>query len=256
MNLELTGRRALVGGGSRGLGLAIAETLSAEEARVAIVARDSERLDAARARLGGVAVPVDLSTADGPALAVERTVAELGGLDLLVVNTGGPPAGDFRALDTAAWRTALDATVMSAVGLVKAALPYLDDSPAPAVVIILSSSVRTPLPGLTISNLARPGLAGLVKSLSIELAPEVRVNGVAPGRISTDRVRSLDQLRADRQGNSLEAVQEASRATIPLGRYGDPRELANMVVFLLSPASAYVTGQVVSVDGGMTKSLP
>jgi len=256
VNLDLDGRRALVGGGSRGLGLAICEGLSAEGARVALVARDRDRLDAAAALVDGVPVPVDLSMSDGPALAVERAAAELGGLDLVVVNTGGPPAGDFRALDAAAWRSALDATVMSAVGLIKAALPHLDDSPVPAVVIILSSSVRTPIPGLTISNLARPALAGLVKSLSIELAPSVRVNGVAPGRISTDRVHTLDQLRADREGNSLDAVQAASRATIPLGRYGDPRELANMVVFLLSPVSAYVTGQIVSVDGGMAKSLP
>ena len=255
MDLRLTGARALVGGGSGGLGGAIAGALAAEGARVALTARPSDRLDAAVARTGGVAVPADLSTREGPAAAVAGAVAALGGLDLLVVNSGGPPPGRFEDLDEAAWQRAIDGTLWSAVRVIKAALPHLRESDRPAILIVLSSSVREPIAALTTSNLIRPGLAGLLKSLVPEIAP-IRINGVAPGRINTARIAQIDDAQAAASGASVEAVTAAVVARIPLGRYGDPAELGRVGAFLLSPAASYVTGAIVPIDGGMVRALP
>jgi len=256
MDLGLDGARALVGGGSGGLGGAVGSALAAEGVRVALVARPSDRLDgAAVATPGAIAVPADLSTPDGPAAAVERTVAELGGLDLVLVNSGGPPPGTFDALDEAAWETAIDGTLRSAFRLIRAALPHLRSSARPSVLIVLSSSVREPIAGLTTSNVLRPGLAGLIKSLTAEIAP-IRINGVAPGRLATARIAQLDAATAARTGVSPEATRAATIGTIPLGRYGDPAELGRVATFLLSPAASYVTGAIVPIDGGMVRSLP
>lgn len=256
MDLGLEGARALVGGGSGGLGGAIAAALADEGTRVALVARASDRLDAAAARTpGGVGVPADLSTADGPGSAVDGAVASLGGLDLLVVNSGGPPPGTFDELDEDAWDRAIDGTLRSAVRLIRAALPHLRASDRPAILIILSSSVREPIPGLTTSNLIRPGLAGLVKSLTAEIAP-IRINGLAPGRIATARIAEIDAAASARTGAPVEAIRDRVIDRIPLGRYGDPIELGRIGAFLLSPAASYVTGAIVPVDGGMVRSLP
>jgi 3-oxoacyl-[acyl-carrier protein] reductase len=257
MDLGLAGARAVVGGGSGGLGGAIADVLVAEGAHVALVARPSDRLDAAVARSNGAAIatPADLSTAEGPAAAVAQSVAAMGGLDLLVVNSGGPPPGTFEELDEAAWQRAIDGTLWSTLRLVRAALPHLRTSDRPAILVILSSSVREPIRGLTTSNVIRPGLAGLIKSLVPEIAP-VRINGLAPGRLATDRIAQIDAARAASTGDPVEQVRAATLARIPLGRYGDPVELGRVGAFLLSPASSYVTGAIVPVDGGMIQALP
>jgi 3-oxoacyl-[acyl-carrier protein] reductase len=255
MDLGLAGARALVGGGSGGLGGAIAGALVGEGARVALTSRPSERLDAAVARLGAVATPADLSTPDGPATAVAAAVGALGGLDLLVVNSGGPPPGRFEDLDDAAWQKALDGTLWSAVRIIRSALPHLRESRMPAIVIVLSSSVREPIPALTTSNLIRPGLAGLLKSLVPEIAP-IRINGIAPGRIQTARIAQIDNAMAAASGASVESVTAGVIARIPMGRYGEPDELGRVAAFLLSRAASYVTGAIVPVDGGMTRSLP
>lgn len=255
MDLGLTGARALVGGGSRGLGGAIAETLAAEGARVAVVSRPGPALDAQAERLRGLAVPADLSTKEGPAAAVEAAVGAWGGLDLLVVNSGGPPAGRFEDLDEEAWQRAVDGTLMSAVRLLRAALPWLRQGRDPAILIVLSSSVREPIPALSTSNLIRPGLAGLLKSLVDEIAP-IRINGLAPGRLATDRIGQLDAGRATAAGVDVEEIRRRTIQRIPLGRYGDPSELGRVAAFLLSPAASYVTGAIVPVDGGMIRALP
>jgi 3-oxoacyl-[acyl-carrier protein] reductase len=255
MDLGLAGARALIGGGSGGLGGAIAETLRAEGATTGLIGRPGEKLQAAAERLGGIAVPADLATPDGPRAAVESAVTALGGLDLLVVNSGGPPPGRFDELDDAAWQTAIDGTLWSAIRLLRAALPHLRTGQEPAILVILSSSAREPIPGLATSNLIRPGLAGLIKSLVEEIAP-IRINGLAPGRLATDRIAQIDAARAASSDVPVEEIERRTIERIPLGRYGDPIELGRVGAFLLSPAASYVTGAIVPVDGGMIRALP
>lgn len=255
MDLGLAGRSALVGGASRGLGAAIAAALRNEGARLALAARPSESLDRLAQELDAVAIPVDLSDPRGPAQAVSQAVASLKGLDLLVVNSGGPPAGTFASFSDEAWSGAIAGTLSSALRLIREALPAMRESEAAAILLILSSSVREPIPGLVASNVLRPGLAGLLKSLVGEIAP-IRINGIAPGRIATDRVARLDLSRAETAGVSEEEIRRRAIERIPLGRYGAPAEVGRVAAFLLSPGASYVNGAIVAVDGGMVRSLP
>ena len=255
MDLGLTGARALIGGGSGGLGGAIAQALRDEGARTGLIGRSGEKLQAAAERLGGTAVPADLATTDDPRQAVEAAVTAFGGLDLLVVNSGGPPPGRFDELDEASWQAAIDGTLWSAIRLLRAGLPHLREGRNPAILVILSSSAREPIPGLTTSNLIRPGLAGLIKSLVTEIVP-VRINGLAPGRLQTDRITQIDAALAASSNIPVEDIRKRTVERIPLGRYGDPLELGRVGAFLLSPAASYVTGAIVPVDGGMIRALP
>jgi 3-oxoacyl-[acyl-carrier protein] reductase len=244
-----------VAGGSGGLGGAVADALAGEGARVALIARPSDRLTQRAAALDALAIPADLSTADGPVGAVAATVDGLGGLDLVLVNSGGPPPGRFEDLTDADWQRAIDGTLWMAIRLIRAALPHLRQSERPAILVNLSSSAREPIPGLTTSNLIRPGLAGLIKSLVPEIAP-IRINGLAPGRLATDRIAQIDNARAEQTGLPIEEVRRQTMERIPLARYGDPAELGRVAAFLLSPAASYVNGAIVPIDGGMIRALP
>ena len=255
MDLGLSGKRAFIGGGAGGIGGGIAGVLAAEGARLVLVGRTAATLEARAAELGAGICVSDLATTEGPAAAVAGAVSQLGGLDLLVVNSGGPPPGTFEALGEDEWEHAIAGTLQSTLRLIRAALPHLRKGSDPAIVINLSSSVREPLPGLTTSNVLRPGLAGLIKNLAFEIVP-IRINGVAPGRFDTARVEQLDGKRAEASGASIEEVRHEAEVRIPLGRYGDPAEIGRVAAFLLSPAASYVTGAIVPVDGGLVRALP
>ncbi|MDA0567379.1 SDR family oxidoreductase [Streptomonospora sp. S1-112] len=254
-------RAAVVMAGTAGLGRACAAQLLRDGAAVTVCGRDADRLEEAVAglrELGEAAGErADVAVGEEVERLVEGAVARHGRLDVLVVNAGGPPPGDFADVDLAAWDTAYQLTLRSAVTAIRAALPAMRAGGFGRIVVIGSSSVRRPLEGLVLSNVFRPALAGLVKSLAVDLAPDnITVNMVSPGRIDTERVRTLDARRAERQGTAPEEVRAAAESQIPAGRYGSPEELAALVGFLAREEAAYVTGQSVLVDGGLVPVLP
>lgn len=248
----MEGRAYVVGGGSRGLGRAVAEELVSRGARVVLVSRSAESLDAAAAELGELAIPcsADLSRQDGVD-AVARVVDEqLGGrLDGVLVNHGGPPPGDALDLTDEQWREAFELVALGPIRLLRALVPRMPEGGA--VVFVTSSSTRRSIPGLDTSNLLRPGIAALVGCLARELGPAIRVNALSPGRFTTERGESVLAARAEAQGVPVEQERARMEASIPGGRFGDPSEFAKVAVFLLSPEASYVTGANVAVDGGL-----
>lgn len=256
VDLELANLSAVVTGASRGLGAASAEHLVQEGAGVAVISRNEERLRATAERIGAVAVPGDVSTPSESASVVERAVDRLGALDILVISTPPPQRGPFAALDDAAWADAIDGTLLSAIAMIHAAIPHLRRSAHAAIIIVLASSVRVPLPNLATSNVLRPGINGLIKTLAGELAPDIRINGAAPGRVHTEGADELDEIYARGEGLSADQIRERFESLIPLGRYGRPAEFGRLVTFLASPSASYITGQIVAADGGMVRSLP
>jgi 3-oxoacyl-[acyl-carrier protein] reductase len=258
MDLGLRGRAAFVAASSKGMGLAIAEHFAAEGADVAMCARDEATLGSAAesVRQHGtrvVAIPADLTDAAQVNAAVEGAASQLGRLDALVVNAGGPPPGTFETLDDAAWHAAYELTMMSAVRMIRTALVHLRGSDAASITFVSSFSVRQPIMGLTLSNAVRAGVAGLAKTLAFELAPAIRVNTLLPGNIATDRAVSLAATRGGGTRSADEVMAETA-AAIPLRRYGDPDEFARAAVFIASPAASYLTGATVPVDGGLIQA--
>jgi 3-oxoacyl-[acyl-carrier protein] reductase len=257
MDLGLDGHRALVAGASRGLGKAIARSLASEGARVVAVARNRARLEelaaSASALRGSISVrPCDLSDA----AAIASLADVLAEVDILVLNSGGPPAGPVAATTDAAWTTQFATMFLSAVRLARLALPGMRTRGFGRIIAVVSSAVIQPIPNLGVSNSLRLALVGWAKTLAGEVAGAgITVNCVAPGRIATDRVAELDQAQAAGEGIALEEVQRRSRANIPVGRYGDPDEFAGVVSFLASARAAYITGSVVRVDGGLIRSV-
>ncbi|MUL43803.1 SDR family oxidoreductase [Streptomonospora sp. PA3] len=257
-------RSAVVMAGTRGLGQACAAELLRGGLQVTVCGRDAQRLEQAVSELGEEAGAdavtgerADVSSAEDVERLVSGAAERYGRLDALVVNAGGPPPGDFADVSMEDWDTAYALTLRSAVTAIRAAVPAMREGGFGRIVIIGSSSVRRPIGGLVLSNVFRPALAGLVKSLATDLAPEgITVNMVSPGRIDTERVRTLDERKAARQGSSAEEVRRGSEAAIPAGRYGRPEELAAMVGFLAEERASYVTGQSLLVDGGLVPSLP
>src|SRR5437762_2784025 len=249
MDLGLDGKRVLVAAASKGLGRAIAAEFVREGAQVAICSRDRSRIEQVATELGGgtVGIDADVSTEEGCRRFVEEGAKRLGGIDVLVVNAGGPKPGKFADLDDAAWQKAFELTLLSAVRLTRLAVPELRKSKG-AIVFSTSTSVRQPgspaYGTLMLSNGLRAAVHGMLKTLATELAPDgIRVNAIQPGRISTERITELDTDTARREGISVEAVRERfEKGVIPLGRYGKPAEFAAAAVLLAPPRAPSITG--------------
>ena len=242
MDLGIAGRRAAVAGASGGLGRASARALAAAGAHVAICGRDRARIDAAAAEIGHGCVPLvcDVSTADGGQAFVEAAIAELGGIDILVPNAGGPPPGNFESTPVDLYGTALDLNLLSIVGMCKAAIPAMQQRKWGRVVAITSVSVRQPVAGLILSNTARAGVTGFLKTVAREVAIDgVTVNTVQPGIHATDRMTAL-----------YGGTPDAAQLGIPAGIVGDPEDFGQVVAFLCSEQAKFVTGAHLQVDGG------
>jgi 3-oxoacyl-[acyl-carrier protein] reductase len=255
MDLGLTGRRALVLGSTGGLGLAVATALAHEGARVVLCGRRGERARELAAGLPGAAgLAVDL-TRDGVDGLVADAEAAIGPLDVVVLNSGGPPPGGAVDLSTDAVRAAVETLLLRQIELVAAVLPGMRSRGWGRILAIGSSGVQAPLPGLVLSNIGRAGLAGYLKTLASEVAADgVTVNMLLPGRFDTDRSTAIDGGRAEREGMSLEEVRDESQRSIPVGRYGDPAEFGAVAAFLCSGPASYLTGEQVRCDGGYVAS--
>ena len=246
MELGLSGRTAIVCGASSGMGLATAEALAAEGANVAMFARRRDLLEREAERIGALAVRADLRDPSQLARLVERTVDAFDGIDILVNNGGGPPRGSALEASDDDLESAVELLLLSAVRLTRLCLPYLGKSGRGRVINIESSTVREPADNLALSNAVRPGVVGWAKTLAREVGPTgITVNTIAPGQIDTER---LQEVYPD--GPSASDLER-----IPLRRLGAPREIAEVICFLASDRAGYVTGTVIPVDGGLTRSL-
>ncbi len=263
MDLGIRERRALVGGGSSGLGRAIAERLAAEGCDVAIWARRADGLEAIaadlRARHGGTvhSIAADASDPDAAELIATRATELLGGVDILVLNAGGPPTVEPTATDAVAWRDAFQLLATTPIDLATRLLGPMRAAGWGRIVAVLSYAIRQPVPTLSYSNAGRSALAAWLKTVSRSVAADgVTVNGAMPGRFDTARIRQLDEDAARRSGATPEAVRAAQVAGIPAGRYGDPDEFAALVTYLCSEPARYQTGTFTAVDGGLLLGLP
>lgn len=268
MELGLTGKVALVAASSKGLGLACAEALAREGAKVVINGRRPEELARAAQEIRQVMAVsgADVHTITGDVThpediqrLIKAALARFGQLDILVTNGGGPSPGTFASLSENDWQSGLDSTLWPVLRLIRTALPSLQaakERGGGRIINIVSTSVKQPIPGLFLSNALRPAVIGLAKSLSLELAPDgILVNNVCPGSFDTDRIKHLYEVRAEGTPFTVEQIAEQAAKAIPLGRLGDPRELGHLVAFLASDKATYLTGQTISVDGGIVNSL-
>jgi 3-oxoacyl-[acyl-carrier protein] reductase len=262
LELGLDGKIAAVYGASRGLGRAAAEALAAEGARVAIVARHAPALaDAAasiRSTTGREVIPIvcDVSKADEARRSVQEVARHLGGLDILVNNSGGPRAGSFSTLTAQDFVHAVELLFMSVVHTSFEAVPLMRARGGGRIINITSVTVKQPVDNLMLSNAVRPAVVGFSRSLATELAPErITVNCVAPGYTRTERVIELNTANAARENTTAEAMEQRLVESIPMKRLGEPYELASLIAFLASNRAAYITGTTLQVDGGYVRSL-
>jgi len=262
MDLGLKGKVAVVAGSSQGLGRAIADALAAEGADLVVNSRSQEKLDVVRGEIVGAtgarveAVACDLTTPDGAGRLIEAAEAAFGRVDILVTNTGGPPAGMFEDHSAEVWSQAIAQNFESVVNLVRAALPGMKERRWGRIVNVTSISVKQPVEGLILSNSLRAGVTGFAKTISNEVGPfNVTVNNVLPGYTRTERLVHLAEVVAERDGTTVEAAYEGWAEEIPMGRLADPPEFGAVAAFLCSEQASYVTGQSIAVDGGWIKGL-
>ena len=245
MDLGLTGKRVLVGGGSAGLGLGAARALTDAGCVVAINGRDQQRLDAAGSAIGAVTVQGDVGNPEGVADVVDRARAELGGIDIVIANAGGPPPGNFASTPLDAYPPALETNLLASIAMCDAVVPEMRERGWGRIIAITSISVRQPIANLILSNTARAGLTAFLKTLATEIAGDgVTVNSVQPGLHATDRLRSA-------VGGDTDAL----AATVPTGTVGDPDDFGAVVAFLCSEQARFVTGAAIPVDGGQYAGL-
>jgi 3-oxoacyl-[acyl-carrier protein] reductase len=262
MHLGLTGKVAMVAGASRGLGFAVARALAKEGVQVSISSRKADAAEAAAQMIENetghkvLAMAVDVRSAEAIAQWHEATVKRWGGIDLLYPNSGGPPPGPALKFDDAAWQNAFELLLLSAVRMIRLAVPSMAARGGGAIVLPTSSAVKEPIPNLSLSTVMRTSVAALSKTLALELAPQrIRVNQLIPGRIHTDRVDEIDLDNSQRLGISQEEQRKRVWSTIPLARYGDPDGFAAAAVFLFSEAANYITGASLQVDGGLIRGI-
>jgi len=260
MDLQLKDKTALITGASRGLGYATARQLCNEGARVAINSRNENSIQSAASQLAAETGTIvhgyagDVTAKDYPEALINSVVRDFGGIDILITNAGGPPSGPFESFSDDTWAKAIELSFMSQVRLIRAALPYLRKSNCPSVLTITSISVKQPVPNLILSNSIRSATIGLTKTLALELGGEgIRFNSILPSWTETERVTDLMNFRASQNGTTVEEEIAKQVKDSPFNRLATPQEFANAAVFLVSPAASYITGVMLSVDGGMYK---
>lgn len=262
MDLQIKDKVFMVAAASKGLGFGIARELALNGAVVCIASRTKNEIEAAAEKIrkesGAVVFASVFDATDAGSISnwINEVETAFERIDGLVVNAGGPPPGNFDDFKDEQWQSAFNLTLMSAVRLIRGVLPSMRNSGGGSILTVTSMSVKEPIQRLLLSNVFRSGVTSLVKSLSVDLAKDqIRVNNLMPGRIDTDRVKSLDANIADKSGVSAEEIKRGFEATIPLGRYGTIEEFGKAGAFLLSPAAAYITGVSLAVDGGIIKTV-
>jgi len=253
VELGLEGRRALVTGSSRGIGRAAAGALAAAGGQVFVSARDNAELTAAARDVGATGyLAGDLDEEATATRLVATAVRELGGLDILIANTGGPAIGSFDSVTVADWEAGWHRTLMSVVHLIRASVAPLRLSSQPRIIIVTSITARQPMEAMVLSNSYRAAVAGLSKSLAAELGPAgITVNNVAPSLIVTDRMEAVHRARAARAGSDYAPYRERLLSSVPLRRFGQPDEVGQLCCFLASAAAGFITGQSIGIDGGV-----
>jgi 3-oxoacyl-[acyl-carrier protein] reductase len=258
VDLGITGKTAMVAAASKGIGLAIAKALAAEGCRLSICSRSADGLGRACQEIGGTVrgYVADVSKPEDLSHWFQSTVSELGAPEILVTNTGGPPAGTFDQMSDEQWQTGIESTLLNVVRLVRLAGPGMADRGWGRILHVTSLVARDPEPVLPISSTIRAGLIALTKLQAQHYAPSgVTVNAVLPGHTLTDRQRHLADLRAERQGVTPEEALRRQAEEVPMKRLADPSEIADAAAYLCSARASYVTGQSLLVDGGMAGGL-